>query len=117
MKTTLKIDVEELKKSLLQRCPMKARFKMPMSEEKAYAYLLAAIMAEVEYRHRIFCSNEDMEKQLQEMVHWLTTPSSHFGILLCGGCGNGKSTMLKAFQQLLNALHIHKPFEGGTYGI
>ena len=109
MKTTLKIDVEELKKSMLQRRPMKARFRMPMSEEKAYAHLLAAIMAEVEYRHRIFCSNEYLEKQLQEMAHWLTTPSSHFGILLCGGCGNGKSTMLKAFQQLLNALHIPKP--------
>lgn len=60
---------------------MKARFRIPMSEDKAYAYLLAAIMAEVEYRHRVFCSNEDMEKQLQEMAHWLTTPSSHFGIL------------------------------------
>ena len=117
MKTTLKIDVEELKKSMLQRRPMKARFRIPMSEDKAYAYLLAAIMAEVEYRHRVFCSNEDMEKQLQEMAHWLTTPSSHFGILLCGGCGNGKSTMLKAFQQLLNALHIPKPYNEGTYGI
>ena len=85
--------------------------------KKILAILLAAIMAEVEYRHRIFCSNEDMENQLQEMVHWLTTPSSHFGILRCGGCGNGKSTMLKAFQQLLNALHIHKPYEEGTYGI
>ena len=49
MKTTLKIDVEELKKSMLQRCPMKASFKMPMTEKKAYAHLLAAIMAEVEY--------------------------------------------------------------------
>lgn len=58
-----------------------------------------------------------MEKQLQEMAHWLTTPSSHFGILLCGGCGNGKSTMLKAFQQLLNTLHIPKPYNEGTYGI
>ena len=44
MKTTLKIDVEELKKSMLQRRPMKARFRIPMSEDKAYAYLLAAIM-------------------------------------------------------------------------
>ena len=47
MKTTLKIDIEELKKSMLQRRPMKARFRIPMSEEKAYSYLLAAIMAEV----------------------------------------------------------------------
>ena len=115
MKTTLKIDVEELKKSMLLRRPMKARFRMPMSEEKAYAYLLAAIMAEVEYRHRIFCSNEYLEKQLQDMAQWLTTPPSHFGILLSGGCGNGNSTMLKSFHQFLNTLHIPKQYNEGTY--
>ena len=117
MEQKLKIDVEVLKKSMLQHRPMKARFKMPMSEVDAYACLLAAMMAEVEYRHRIFCSNEYLEKQLCEMAHWLTSPSSHFGILLCGGCGNGKSTMLKAFQQLLNSLHIPKPDDDSTYGI
>ena len=72
METALKIDVEGLKKSLLQHRPMKARFKLPMSEEEAYAYLLAAVMAEVEYRHRTFYSNEYLEKQLHEMAHWLT---------------------------------------------
>ena len=117
METIHKIDVEGFKKSLLQRRPMKERFKMPMPEEEAYAWLLASIMAEVEYRHRIFYSNEHLEKQLNEMAHWLTSSSSHFGIMLCGGCGNGKSTMLKAFQQLLNSLHIPKPDNDGTYGI
>ena len=117
METIHKIDVEELKKSLLQHRPMKVRFKMPMPEEDAYAWLLASIMAEVEYRHRTFYSNEHLEKQLHEMAHWLTSPSSHFGMMLCGGCGNGKSTMLKAFQQLLNSLHIPKPDNDGTYGI
>ena len=117
METTLKIDVEGLKKSLLQRRPMKARFKLPMSEEQACAHLLAAIMAEVAYRHRTFCSSEYVEKQLHDMASWLTSQSSSFGILLCGGCGNGKSTMLKALQQLLNYLHIPKPYNDGTYGI
>lgn len=112
-----KIDVEALKQSLLLRRPMKARFKLPMSEEQAYACLLAAIKAEVAYRHRSFCTNEDMEAQLHKMAHWLTSPASSFGILLCGECGNGKSTMLKAFQQLLNYLHIQKPYNDGTYGI
>lgn len=117
MQTTHKIDVEGLKKSLLQHRPMKARFKLPMSMEQVYDHLLAAIMAEVAYRHRCFCTNEYLEKQLNEMAHWLTSPSSKFGMLLCGGCGNGKSTMLKAFQQLLNYLHIPKPYNDGTYGI
>ena len=117
METKIKIDVEALKKSLLQRRPMKARFKLPMTEEQAYAYLLAAVKAEVAYRHRSFCSNEDVEKQMHDMADWLTSQSSRFGILLCGGCGNGKSTMLKALQQLLNYLRIPKPYNDGTYGI
>lgn len=117
METKIKIDVEALKKSLLQRRPVKARFKLPMTEEQAYAYLLAAVKAEVAYRHRSFCSNEDVEKQLHDMADWLTSQSSRFGILLCGGCGNGKSTMLKALQHLLNYLRIPKPYNDGTYGI
>lgn len=117
MEKKLTIDVEALKRSLLLRRPMKARFKLPMSEDEAYAYLLAAMMAEVEYRHRSFCTSEDMENQLHEIAHWLTSSSPKFGMLLCGGCGNGKSTMLKAFQQLLNNLHIPKSFNDGTYGI
>lgn len=117
MEKKLTIDVEALKKSLLQRRPMKARFKLPMSEDEAYAYLLAAMMAEVEYRHRSFCTSEDMENQLHEIAYWLTSSSPKFGMLLCGGCGNGKSTMLKAFQQLLNNLRIPKSFNDSTYGI
>ena len=117
MEQKLKIDVEELKKSLLQHRPMKVRFKMPMLEEDAYACLLAATETEVAFRHRTFCFNEYMERQLHEIAYWLTSPSSHFGMMLCGGCGNGKSTVLKAFQQLLNSLHIPKPDNDGTCGI
>ena len=117
MEQILKIDVEGLKKSLLQHRPMKVHFKMPMSEEDAYACLLAATETEVAFRHRTFCFNEYMERQLHEIAYWLTSPSSHFGMMLCGGCGNGKSTVLKAFQQLLNSLHIHKPDNDGTCGI
>lgn len=96
---------------------MMVRFKLPMSEDEAYAYLLAAVMAEVEYRHRTFISNDEVEAQIHELAKWLTLPSSSFGILLCGGCGNGKSTILKAFQLLLNTLHVQKPYNDGTYGI
>ena len=117
MKQIHKIDVEVLKKSLQQHQPMQDRFKMAMSEDEAYAWLLASMMAEVENRRRTFCFNEYLDRQLHEMAHWLTSPSSHFGIMLCSGCGNGKSTMLKAFQQLLNSLHIPKPDNDGTYGI
>lgn len=83
----------------------------------AYNYLLTACMAEVEYRHREFVYNDEVKSQLNQMAHWLTSDNSKFGILLCGECGNGKSTMLKAFQQLLNLLEIPNPNDNSRYGI
>lgn len=112
-----KINVEQLKSCLLQRRTMRQRFRLPMSEEQAYDCLLAATMAEVEFRHRVFCENEDIKSQLSKMAKWLTSNDSKFGILLCGECGNGKSTVLKAFQQLLNLLAIPAADGGGNYGI
>ena len=96
---------------------MKQLFRLPMSAEQAYNCLLAATIAEVEFRHRSFYENNDNKAQLRQMADWLTSGSSKFGILLCGGCGNGKSTLLKAFQQLLNYLAIPMHDGQANYGI
>ncbi|GAB6959756.1 hypothetical protein JCM15754A_10910 [Prevotella aurantiaca JCM 15754] len=88
-----------------------------MSPQQAYDSLLAATIAEVEYRCRSFQENVDVKAQLQQIANWLTSDSSKFGILLCGECGNGKSTLVKAFQQLLNLLSIPNPIGQGNYGI
>ena len=107
----------QLKQCLLQRKNTKERFSIPMPEEIVYDYLLASNIAEVEYRHRLFEANDEVHQQLTQMAHWLTSKSSKFGMLLCGGCGNGKSTMLTAFQQLLNFLNLPSPYGQGNYGI
>ena len=112
-----KIDIGQLKSILLQRKIMKPRFMLPISAEQAYDCLLAATMAELEYRHRSFYENDDAKAQLRQMARWLTSGSSKFGMLMCGECGNGKSTLLKAFQQLLNILAIPIPDGHGNYGI
>lgn len=96
---------------------MKPRFRLPMSAGQAYDCLLAATKAEVEFRCRSFCENDDVKAQLSKMANWLTSDSSKFGVLLCGECGNGNSTLLKAFQQLLNFLSIPNPNSQGNYGI
>lgn len=88
---------------------MTQRFRLPMDAEQAYEYLLAANMAEVQFRHRRFIHTDSVEDQLRQMADWLTADSPKFGIVLCGGCGNGKTTMLKAIQNLLNHLNIRNP--------
>ena len=90
---------------------------MPLTEEQARDVLLAAIEAEVEYRHRTFSDNDDVRNAIRQMTRWLTSDNPKFGMLLCGGCGNGKSTFLKAFQTMLNYLQIPSPYNQGAYGI
>lgn len=84
------------------------RFRLPMSEEQAYEYLLAANIAEVQARYREFIFNSAIEEQLQQIAKCLTANTAKFGIVLCGGCGNGKTTMLKALQNLIRRLQIRK---------
>ena len=84
-------------------------FRLPMSEEQAYEYLLAANIAEVQYRYRDFIYNDFIEDQLRQVAKCLTANTAKFGIVLCGGCGNGKTTMLKALQNIVRRLDILKP--------
>ena len=97
---------------------MTARFRLPMNEDKVYELLLAAVITEVRFRYRKFVFNEFIDDQLRQMAKWLTTVTPKFGIVLCGGCGNGKTTMLKALQNLINRLQIRKPkaTAGSLYG-
>ena len=102
---------------------MTPRFRLPMNEDKAYELLFAAVIAEVQFRYRKFAYNEFIDDQLRQMAKWLTTVTPKFGIVLCGGCGNGKTTMLKALQNLIRCLQIHKPkattesLYGAYYGL
>lgn len=80
--------------------------------------LLAAIMAEVQFRRGTFKDSVEFRHQLDLMAEWLTdSGNSKFGILLCGPCGNGKSTWVKALQHLIGYLQIPDNYMGGTYGL
>lgn len=85
---------------------MMERFKLPMTKEQAYKLLLAAVKGEVEYRARKFEFNDAVKSYAGTIAEWLTGDSSKFGLLLCGNVGNGKTTFVKAFQQVLNQLKI-----------
>ena len=53
---------------------MIARFRLPVNEDKAYELLLAAVIAEVQFRHRKFVYNEFIDDQLRQIAkmahHW-----------------------------------------------
>ena len=52
---------------------MIARFRLPVNEDKAYELLLAAVIAEVQFRHRKFVYNEFIDDQLRQIAKWLTS--------------------------------------------
>lgn len=81
-------------------------FKLPLSEDDTTRVLIAAVQAEVERRERTFVATDDMRRQAREIAGWLTGGRPQFGLMLCGRCGNGKTTFVKAFQQILSRLGI-----------
>ena len=105
-KKILSIRAEEVKSRLLHRQPLKERFRLALNESDMYNYLLGAVMAEVESRRQHFEMTKDLQDQLTQMAKYLTSDSRKFGIILIGGCGNGKTTLIRAFQRLLNMWQI-----------
>lgn len=59
--------------------------------------LRAAYAREVESRGMICSDNENIDSYLSKIAEAMTTKSNKCGILLCGNCGNGKTTTLNAF--------------------
>lgn len=81
------------------------RFKFELSQEKMFNLLLASYMCVVEGRQRQFELTDEVKKMLQEVSKALTTNDGHFGLMFCGNCGNGKTTMAGALQVAVNAVY------------
>lgn len=105
------INVEKLKQHLLQRKTTRPRFRLPLTYEQAYSVLLAAYKAEVEYRNREFVADKNCLKSIASFAKVLTMENPKFGVMLCGTYGNGKTTLLYAFQSALNYLNDLQAFD------
>ncbi len=95
-----------MRQALLRSRPITTRFRLPMTKEQAVEMLRGAIMAEVAQRHRHYTESSELTSQIEQMAQWLTSPQGKFCMLLCGTCGNGKTTFVKALQALLNLLEL-----------
>lgn len=79
-------------------------FRLPLTTLQAYNMLLGAYEAEVVYRHRKFIMDEATKGNILKVAEFLTSGPGKFGFMLIGNCGNGKTTLIYAFQNLLNYL-------------
>ncbi len=80
-----------------------------MTSAQARDALLAAVRAEVACRRRTFSMTDALSEQIGRMMPLLTGETSKFAAVLCGGCGSGKTTLVKAVQNLLCYLNIPIP--------
>lgn len=112
-----RINAEALMSALQHRKGTMPRFNFPLSEEDAFVSLISAIQIEVEFRRREFVATEELKAQVRRLSTFLTQENCKFGIVLAGGCGNGKTTIIKALQSLVNVLHIPNPYSDKEYAM
>lgn len=72
-------------------------FRWPISEKDAYTMMAAAYAREVEIRGRDCHIPDQVDVYLRQVAGIMTGSSTKSGILLCGNCGNGKTTTMNAF--------------------
>lgn len=101
-----------LKSQLTGRKTTMGFVKFPMPTEEAALYIEAALQVEVEKRGRTFGDSDELQGHIVQIARMFTEPTTKFGILLCGGVGNGKSSMMYALQNLIKSLKI--PLNGNT---
>lgn len=72
-----------------------------MSADSANNLLTAAYTAEVMYRHNQMIMDDATKQHIREVAEILVTDSAKLGIVICGTCGNGKTTMLYALSSAI----------------
>lgn len=61
-------------------------------------------MAEVEYRQMQYTDDEATRGNIHQVAGYLTAQQPKLGLLMCGTCGNGKTTMLYAIRTASNVI-------------
>ena len=97
------IDAEELRSRLLRQKTTIPRFRIPYSEADTAKVLEATYESEVRFRHRNYQADAATKGNIAAVAE-LLCDESKFGIMLCGNCGNGKTTMMYAIRNLINYL-------------
>lgn len=86
-----------------------------MSQKYAEDLLLAAYMAEVEYRQTAFVDDSRTRNNIAKVARHLVNPKK-FGLMLAGTCGNGKTTLMNAIQSATSWLSKNKLFGKDEFG-
>lgn len=92
-------------------------FRIPLEERQAKDMLTSAYKTEVLFRGRSFIEDSYTIKNISKIASILTSERPKQGIMMCGRCGNGKTTMLYAIRAMVRFLNDIGMFERNDMGI
>lgn len=107
MKLSKEIDfqnVEALLRQLRAEKPSVTRFSLEIPARDCANGLYAAFKAEVERNGGSMTLDDSTRDHILQAAEWLTNPAGTPGIMFCGLCGNGKTTLARAMQWLVGFL-------------
>lgn len=97
---------------LLQQRTTQKDFRLPLNFTEAYQLLYAAYAAEVKRRGKRLQADNETTRVVSECAQYLSQQDAKLtGMLFCGTCGNGKTTLLLAIQNAVNWLSEHGLFQ------
>ena len=101
---------------LIESKTTKARFRWKVSPDEALMMLREAYQRQVESRGMRTELTPEIEAYLKQVADQMTSGNTKCGILLCGNCGNGKTTTMEAFRSVSEFLslvdHNHNVIQG-----
>jgi DNA replication protein DnaC len=81
-----------------------------LSVEETLNLLTACYASEVERRKLEFVLDDSTAENLQSLTEYITADTPKIGVMICGTCGNGKSTMMYAFRRAVDYLARRQMF-------
>lgn len=75
-----------------------------MDAQSATNLIAACYKAAVEYRQRVCDFDDETKSHIIQLAEIITQPVPRFGIMCAGNMGNGKTTLMYAFQRAVNYL-------------
>ena len=90
---------------------MVVRFRLNMTAQQATDLLAAHYASVVDKRHGKLILDENTTNSIISFAEYITQQEPKFGVMLCGTCGNGKTTLVYALQSVINSLQYTNHFD------